>query len=640
LSALQQARSYRDTLWELAKVRYIEDSQISVEQAQAYADALEDLPASFVAAIERADSMADRRFNKAQDAAELAVMARNIAGHETQIRQLEAEEAALTAEREKLDQAWRTLWANVPFEVSAPDAMLVWLQTRDDIVTLIARQRAAQRQLDAGQEEEREGIAQVQAALIKLGWNGEAIKTDTLRVLIERADRFRREQETKAEKIAEMREAIRTAKAEVTRRQGELEKARTEQESWQAEWGEALTALGLEEDSKPEVVTAQVNVIEEMREHAGIARDLRDKRIGAIERDVTAFEKAVGQIVAELAPDLADSDADAAMVALDRRREDALKLHQRHRQLTDAVAEKQKEIEELEESRKARWAAVQPLFAAAGVKDVEALRLSIERSDRLRALNEKIAGVMETLTQQGDGLAIEALEEECRDVDIDAVRAKEEAAEGELKVLSEQLQESSVARAEAGKAFAAIGGDDAAARAAADRQEALAAMQEAAVQYVKVRASGMLLRWAIDRYRKEKQGPLLKRAGELFRVLTLGSFERLEVRFDERENMHLTGVRANGQVVAVPGMSAGTEDQLFLALRVAAVEDYLLRAVALPFVADDLFINFDAKRSAAGFEVLGQLAERTQVLFYTHHQHLVDVARETLGKSLSVISLA
>ena len=165
-------------------------------------------------------------------------------------------------------------------------------------------------------------------------------------------------------------------------------------------------------------------------------------------------------------------------------------------------------------------------------------------------------------------------------------------------------------------------------------------MQEAAVQYVKVRASGMLLRWAIDRYRKEKQGPLLKRAGELFRVLTLGSFERLEVRFDERENMHLTGVRANGQVVAVPGMSAGTEDQLFLALRVAAVEDYLLRAVALPFVADDLFINFDAKRSAAGFEVLGQLAERTQVLFYTHHQHLVDVARETLGKSLSVISLA
>ena len=80
--------------------------------------------------------------------------------------------------------------------------------------------------------------------------------------------------------------------------------------------------------------------------------------------------------------------------------------------------------------------------------------------------------------------------------------------------------------------------------------------------------------------------------------------------------MNLTGVRPDGKVVALSGLSTGTEDQLFLALRIAAVEDYLARAVALPFVADDLFINFDPERSAAGFEVLGQLAERTQVLFY------------------------
>ena len=43
----------------------------------------------------------------------------------------------------------------------------------------------------------------------------------------------------------------------------------------------------------------------------------------------------------------------------------------------------------------------------------------------------------------------------------------------------------------------------------------------------------------------------------------------------------LTGVRLAGEVVAVPGLSTGTEDQLFLALRIAAVEDYLGSAVAL-----------------------------------------------------------
>ena len=419
-----------------------------------------------------------------------------------------------------------------------------------------------------------------------------------------------------------------------------MERAEAERKGWQADWAKAVAAIDLQCDDKPDIVSANINVIEEMREHAAAARELRDRRIATIERDIGTFERAVAEVVAELAPDLTNGDADASVVALDRRREEALKLHQQHRELTDAVGERRKKIEELEEDRKAAWTLVQPLLETAGVEEVEKLFKVIERSDQLRTLKEKLDGVIETLGQQGDGLAIEVIEEECRDVDIDAARVREEAAEAEIKALGEQLEEAVVAQSEARKAFEAIGGDDAAARAAADCEEALAAMQDVAGRYVQVRASGMLLRWAVDRYRKEKQGPLLKRAGELFRVLTRNSFERLEVMFDEQDTMHLTGVRPDGEVVAVPGLSTGTEDQLFLALRIAAVEDYLTRAVALPFVADDLFINFDPERSAAGFEVLGQLAEQTQVLFYTHHPHLVDVARATLGLDVDVVTLA
>ena len=149
----------------------------------------------------------------------------------------------------------------------------------------------------------------------------------------------------------------------------------------------------------------------------------------------------------------------------------------------------------------------------------------------------------------------------------------------------------------------------------------------------------MLLRWVLDRFRKEKQGPLLKRAGELFQVLTLGSFDRLSVQFDDQDQMQLAGVRPNGSVVSMPGLTSGTEDQLFLALRIAAIEDYFARATALPFVADDLFINFDPGRSAAGFDVLGQLAEKTQVLFFTHHLHLVDIAQDRLGSDTHVVML-
>ena len=637
--ALEEARSYRDRLWNMVKARYISGSDIPADQAKAYAEAVEDLPASLEDAVEQADSIADRRFEKAQVAAELAVLARNIGGHQMRIRQLKVGEAARRAEGERLDEAWHALWVEVPIEALAPDVMLLWLEARNDVVTLMGRERDVQRQVEDSRREELEAIAQVRGALTKVGWDAEAIEATDLRVMVETADGYRREQERKAKRIVEMHKEVRKANSKVARRQVELERAEAERERWQAEWAAAVAAIDLDRDDEPDVLSTQISVVDEMREHATAARDLWDKRIATIERDIETFECSVEEVTKELAPDLRHGDADASVVELGRRREEALKLQQEHQELTKELAKRQREIEKLEEGRKAGWILVKPLLEVAGVEDVGELREAIERSDCLRSLEEDLARVTKTLHQQGDGLAIEVIEDECRDVDIDEARVREEAVEREQRVLGEQVEEALIAWTDARNVLEAIGGDDAAVRAAVDREEALAAMQDAAERYVRVRASAMLLRWAVDRYRKEKQGPLLKRASELFRILTRNSFERLEVGFDERDAMHLTGVRPDGEVVAVPGLSTGTEDQLFLALRIAAVEDYLARAVALPFVADDLFINFDPKRSAAGFEVLGQLAERTQVLFYTHHPHLVDVARETLDVDVNVVTL-
>jgi uncharacterized protein YhaN len=93
----------------------------------------------------------------------------------------------------------------------------------------------------------------------------------------------------------------------------------------------------------------------------------------------------------------------------------------------------------------------------------------------------------------------------------------------------------------------------------------------------------------------------------------------------------LSAISADGTgVVPVSDMSEGTIDQLYLALRLSAVEESLAAGVALPFLADDLFINYDDERAAAGFKVLAKLAEKTQVIFFTHHEHLVGVARGAL----------
>jgi uncharacterized protein YhaN len=78
-------------------------------------------------------------------------------------------------------------------------------------------------------------------------------------------------------------------------------------------------------------------------------------------------------------------------------------------------------------------------------------------------------------------------------------------------------------------------------------------------------------------------------------------------------------------------MSEGTADQLYLALRLASLEHYLEGRDPIPLVADDILVSFDNERAGAALDVLAELACRTQVIFFTHHAHLVDLAQQRLG---------
>ena len=84
--------------------------------------------------------------------------------------------------------------------------------------------------------------------------------------------------------------------------------------------------------------------------------------------------------------------------------------------------------------------------------------------------------------------------------------------------------------------------------------------------------------------------------------------------------------------VGVAGMSEGTRDQLFLSLRLALVQRYVRDAEPLPFIADDLLVNFDDERAGEALRVLHALSKETQVMLYTHHPHLLEVAAATLGE--------
>ena len=632
-------RGRRDALWRLISLKHIQNAPISKKDTAVYADDLDDLAGAFEPAMIEADTLADRRFDNAEAAAKLAEIARTIGEQEEQLMELQQLEIALKEESEQLKSDWQAMWEYAPFEPLHPNEMIEWLDARSNLLEAIEEHIAAISKLEVQREEERDAKERLLAELTALDIDSDRAEQDVLSVFLEKANDEQRACEAETQSKASLDENIQEAEADVERHKRALTRAEKAWSVWQDKWLAALSDLGVAANLIPEAVGAKIEIVDQMRDKAGRITTLRLDRIDKIIRDIADFECVVAQIVADVADDLKDLPADDAVLKLEERLAEAERIRELHASKKNTVENLERQVEGFEEDQREATASVRHLMEAAGVETNEALKAAIERSDSLLDLKTELATTCEKLEQDGDGLAVEVLESECVDVDIDEITAHEASINTELMELQEQLTTAAEDRSMAREAFQAIGGDDAAAQAAAVRQEALAEICEVAERYVRVRTSALLLQWAIDRYRQEKRGPLLKRAGELFATLTGSSFTDLRVEYDDQDRAQLTGLRADEKIVPVSGMSTGSADQLYLALRVASIEDYLERAAALPFVADNLFINFDDDRAAAGFNVLGQLAEKTQVLFFTHHQHLVDIAHEALGASIHVVSL-
>jgi uncharacterized protein YhaN len=77
-------------------------------------------------------------------------------------------------------------------------------------------------------------------------------------------------------------------------------------------------------------------------------------------------------------------------------------------------------------------------------------------------------------------------------------------------------------------------------------------------------------------------------------------------------------------------MSDGTADALYLSLRLASLEVHLDSHNPIPLIVDDCLVQFDDDRASAALKILSEMSTLTQVILFTHHQHLLDLAAENL----------
>jgi len=270
----------------------------------------------------------------------------------------------------------------------------------------------------------------------------------------------------------------------------------------------------------------------------------------------------------------------------------------------------------------------------AGCERHEELPAIEERSSQAGVRSARIAQLDERLQAESAGASLEDFIAEAEKIDTDSAHAQ--IAEHETKIADWEAKRSQWEQELGSREtlLRTFDGNSQAAESAERMQAILADIEDNQDHYIRLRLASLILRREIEKYRAENQDPLLTRAGEFFSDLTLRSFQRITTDFDATDNPILRGVRPTGELVNVEGMSEGTRDQLFLALQLASVEKFIDACEPLPFIVDDVLIAFDQEREAAVLKVLGELSKKTQVIVFTHHRHLLDLARSTLDASV------
>lgn len=145
-----------------------------------------------------------------------------------------------------------------------------------------------------------------------------------------------------------------------------------------------------------------------------------------------------------------------------------------------------------------------------------------------------------------------------------------------------------------------------------------------------------LLQRALERYRQEHQDPVLGHASSVLAGLTEGRYVGVVPELgDGKERVRLAALRHDGTQQDAASLSEGTRDQLYLAMRFGTL---MARAshgsLPLPIVLDDVFVNFDDARTRAGLSRLAELVPLTDVVYFTHHERVLELAREAVPAEL------
>jgi uncharacterized protein YhaN len=143
---------------------------------------------------------------------------------------------------------------------------------------------------------------------------------------------------------------------------------------------------------------------------------------------------------------------------------------------------------------------------------------------------------------------------------------------------------------------------------------------EKAKEWSRLALSKTILSQTLSRLKEERFPKVIQAAEKYLQILTGGNYHHIILQKDgsiliERED----------HVLFEPGeLSQATAEQLYVALRFSLIH-IIKDDCPLPIIIDDSFVNFDKERTFQVIQLLREMSQSVQILFFTCHEHLLNL---------------
>lgn len=574
----------------------------------------------------QSDQFTDKLFTASDQVGRGNQLTQDMASLEKEIAEFDQKLVETIAAKTELEKDWQKLWAGIALKIIHPPEQLLAWRTQAHLLQQSIIELVPKLENIASKQKEQaiafEKLLQLtDTREIETAW----IKAEEM---ISNAARF---ELSKANNKKQLDALV----GEQSNLQSELQTLQDNQKENHQTWSGLMANLKLPAEASTNNASQHVNAITNIHQHHKDAKDL-EIRISKMEADNKEILGKLTKVLVTLS--IKECPTEAAdikkMIAdLWQKVSDAKQEEVSQKSLKADLKLAQAALDKIEEDAETHKTTLKPL----GDMPLEDLSKYFEEIRKKTKATKDYDDAKNALILEASGEDIPSLAKKLTNKNSAIIT-------GELEDFKSKMEECSKARdkelqdfANAKSTLERLEKQAGSHLLSAERELLKSQCSEQAKEFAMLTLAKSVLETTIKEYRKNNQDPMLMNANSYLKTLTNNSLAAIvPTDADGKKSLQLQRVESvekyainfeSENIEAGEGstfLSDGTADQLFLALRLAGIENNLEKLEEpLPVILDDILINFDDARALSTLRCLANFSSKTQVILFTHHEHIL-----------------